>query len=234
MKAIKEKYIGVNIGVYTVLALCDYKTKDNHKVYKCRCNVCGYIRETRISDLNKEVRYRVGCHHYRKDGTLNRICDKKRWFRNPELSKRYSEILARCYNPEHRDYKWYGGRGIKVCEEWLDNPRAFEDFCLRTYNGQLCLNRINVEGDYCPENCQWETLEETARNKTTTNYYYDGEATLTGKQLSKKYNLGVNNFNKYFRENNIAEEEVTPEMIITRANNIKLKNARRETNVNNV
>lgn len=218
-----DKYIGQTIGVYEILSLCENKTKDNHKLYKCRCKECGFVRETRISDLNKEARYHVRCNHLRKDGSLNRVCDKKTWFKNPDFSRRYSDMLSRCYDERSKDYRFYGAKGIKVCEEWLNNPKAFEKFCEETYNGNLCLNRINVEGDYSPENCQWENREETARHKTSTNYYHDGDETLTGKQLSSKYSLGVNNFNKYFRKNNISEEDVTPEIIANRVEHMRSK-----------
>ena len=229
-----DSNIGKVIGVYTVESLLGKLTNDGHKLYKCVCNECGYVRETTISALNRDARVHLGCKHLTKTGQFNRVCDKKKWISDKKISKAYLGIMERCYNPECRDYRWYGAKGIAVCDEWKNNPKSFEKWCKDNYNGKLCLNRINVNEGYYPENCQWETLPETARNKTTTNYYDDGDEILTGKQLSSKYGLGVNSFNKFFRQNNISEKDVTPDLIHSwKEHVIALLKARKEAGIRN-
>lgn len=67
------------------------------------------------------------------------------------------EIMARCYNPKRIMYPKYGGRGIKVCEEWHDRDKFREWALANGFNGTQRLERIDSGGDYCPENCRFGT-----------------------------------------------------------------------------
>lgn len=85
---------------------------------------------------------------------------------NPRLYKIWQGIRQRCNNPNDKDYQNYGGRGIKVCEEWNNNSIAFIKWALSNgYSEQLTIDRKDVNGDYCPENCHWADYTEQARNK---------------------------------------------------------------------
>ncbi|MBR6613178.1 MAG: hypothetical protein IKK84_00235 [Clostridia bacterium] len=86
-------------------------------------------------------------------------------------------MKARCYNKNVERYKNYGGRGIKVCDEWRDDFMAFYQWAIKNgYQDSLTLDRKNVNGDYEPSNCRWVT-KETQANNTTRNHYisYKGE-----------------------------------------------------------
>lgn len=103
----------------------------------------------------------------------------------------HHNINQRCYNPKTKFYKHYGGRGIKVCEEWKDFL-VFYEWCLRSgYEEGLTIERIDVNGNYCPENCTWISSAKQHDNTTRTIIYsYNGESrTLPewGRVLGIKY-----------------------------------------------
>jgi hypothetical protein len=74
-------------------------------------------------------------------------------------------MKARCYNPNVKAYPNYGGRGIIVCNEWLHDAKSFCDWATDNgYEDTKSIDRINVNGNYCPENCRWVTWNEQCRN----------------------------------------------------------------------
>lgn len=88
----------------------------------------------------------------------------------PRLSNILRGARQRCNNPEHRNYNRYGGRGIRICEEWKTNTEAFIKWALsHGYRDGLTLDRIDNDGDYCPENCQWITAAENSSKKKIDN-----------------------------------------------------------------
>lgn len=104
----------------------------------------------------------------------------------------------RCYNPNDKNYDDYGGRGIKICDEWLKDVKTFYDWSLISgYMDNLTIERIDVDGNYEPSNCKWIKKEEQADNKRCNiRITYNGK-TQNLKQWSKE--LGINYIALYQR-----------------------------------
>jgi hypothetical protein len=86
----------------------------------------------------------------------------------------WGQMIARCYDPKNPKYPSYGGRGIKVCDRWICRRLFVEDMGERP-DGKT-LNRINNDGDYSPENCEWATYSDQAQNRRDNrNITFNGE-----------------------------------------------------------
>lgn len=84
------------------------------------------------------------------------------------LYNSWCNMKARCLNPKHPKYHRYGGRGITVCEEWLDIVAFVEWAKKNGYQEGLTIDRIDNDKGYCPSNCQWISVTENSRKKSTT------------------------------------------------------------------
>ena len=101
----------------------------------------------------------------------------------------WSSMKNRCLNPMCKDYDFYGGRGIKVCEEWKDF-KNFDKWAMQNgYKEGLSIDRIDTDGNYCPENCRWITIREQCYNRRSNHYIeYNGKSqTIT--QWAEEYGI---------------------------------------------
>lgn len=161
-------YIGVVINSITILNdSSPKKFSDGYrrKSILCKCH-CG--REF-IALLNKVMRGVVKSCGCKRLGFKHGMC------RTPEYDI-WIKMRGRCHNKEDKAYKWYGGRGIAVCDRWFN---SFDNFLLDMGvrpSTKHSLDRIDNSGGYSPENCRWATWVEQARNRTNNVYVnYNGE-----------------------------------------------------------
>lgn len=143
-------------------------------MWLCKCD-CGKLVEVSIYQLKNGECKSCGC--LRDEVATQRCYDMaKHNMALTRIYKLWGGMLGRCNNPNNKDFPKYGGRGIKVCDEWHDfvnfNNWANEN----GYSDELSIDRIDVNGNYEPNNCRWVTLAEQARNKRNNHFVeYNGE-----------------------------------------------------------
>lgn len=120
------------------------------------CQYCGKEFETMPQSVKCGDTKSCGCNS-REAQTTHGMSQNK-------FYQTWYDIKRRCYNTKRKDYKWYGGKGIKVCEEWLD-PKVFIDWCEETYIEGMTLDRIDVDKNYQPNNCRWVDMSVQNSNK---------------------------------------------------------------------
>lgn len=132
-----------------------------HVIWLCRCD-CGNFTEVRSISLRNGRTKSCGC--LQKEKAI--LANKK----HGEATKRtrlyviWQGIKWRCYNSKNKAFEHYGGRGIKVCDEWKNNYSTFKLWALLSgYQNNLTIDRIDNDSDYCPENCQWITRSENTK-----------------------------------------------------------------------
>lgn len=142
-------------------------------IWKCQCD-CGNIVYSSTRLLRTGDIVSCGCFHTEfvkllgKSNKMHGLC-------NSRLYTIYTNIKQRCFNKLNANYYNCGGRGIKVCDEWKDNFMNFYNWAMNNgYKDDLTIERIDVNGDYEPDNCKWILLCEQAWNKRNTRKYIDG------------------------------------------------------------
>lgn len=193
----KKENVKNQESVFEILYECNFKSNDGHKMFHVKCKECGW--ET---DMQKhKIKYVKKCNHMNTGKNFYIVSHS---WENDRIGKIFSGMKSRCYNPNEKDYKYYGQKGVRICEEWLKNPAAFEEWALSNgYKDNLTIDRIDANKDYCPENCRWISLTDNAKYKTSTKMLWvDGES-HTGREWAKILKLGPNTINTMRRNNSI-------------------------------
>ena len=135
----------------------------------CRCD-CGNETVVLGGNLTRGASMSCGC--TRGGKPTHGHCGER-------IYTNWKQMKKRCSNPNDKYFKDYGGRGINVCKEWDDFDQFYKWAMEHGYSDELTIDRIDNDGDYCPDNCRWATQKEQARNKRNNHLLtYNGE-TLT-------------------------------------------------------
>lgn len=152
---------GQRFGRLVVLGLVAINPS-NRSIWCCRCD-CGALKEIASDALKKGTTLSCGCLHKDKLTTHG-------WSKHP-LYKIWNAIILRCENPDYKDYKNYGGRGIRMCQEWRNDFQAFYDHltALPGYGESgYTLDRIDNSKDYEPGNVRFVDRKTQNRNRRNT------------------------------------------------------------------
>lgn len=173
--------------VYGVMEILDsrrlYEEGKHTNEYKIRCTKCGNIEWRNCSTVLRGSAKCYVCHP-----EIRRVGPKGSAKNAPQgLLISYRAMIQRCTGKNHDNYKWYGGRGIKVCPEWFNDFTAFKEWALANgWEQGKTLDRINPDGNYEPGNCRWTDMTEQANNnRSNIRLTYAGEE-MTLAQFCKK------------------------------------------------
>lgn len=178
----KSKYIGTVLNGFLILDSFSKINENNIKrhYFNTKCLNCGKI--------NQKDRFAV----YKGEA----VCEcsynnKHHGKRNTRLYNIWSGIKNRCYNKNIDRYRLYGQRGIKMYPEWSSDFMSFYNWAINNnYNDNLSLDRINVNGDYEPNNCRWVTQKEQCNNKRNNHYLTYNSKTQSMSKWSEE--TGIN------------------------------------------
>jgi hypothetical protein len=173
---------GMRFERWTVLGL-SRKNPTGMLYYKCRCD-CGTEKDVLAAQLRGGTK---SCGCLQRLGIIEPKSKRHGMWRHPAY-KAWGSMRARCRNPADKGYADYGGRGISVCERWNDFALFWEDMGPRWAPG-LSVDRVDVNGDYCPENCRWATNAMQARNTRRNRYIDTPWGTMVVADAAKKAGL---------------------------------------------
>ena len=194
------------------------KQKKRFGIYKC--GFCGVEFKSNTYCINKGYSKSCGCYMKRRASETH----KTHGLGCTRLYAVWREIKRRTLNPKHKKYSDYGNRGITICEEWLDIHNFYNWALSNGYeeNKGLSIDRIDNDGNYCPENCRWTTRTIQNRNTRMSKHNTSGFRGVSYHKDNNKYTaqISVNNkkihlgsfltpvegaiaYNNYIIENNL-------------------------------
>lgn len=150
--------------------------------WKCKCE-CGTEKVMSGATLRRGKVKSCGCvyRETRREIAHMSIAKEKHGDSFARLYFVWQDMKARCGNPNNISFKHYGGRGISVCDEWKSDYLAFKKWSLENgydenaKHGECTIDRIDKDGNYCPENCRWAGMKVQSNNRRNT-----PEATIDG------------------------------------------------------
>lgn len=161
--------MGMTFGKLTVIG---GPMRDKRTYWMCRCE-CGTEKKIRQDHLKSGCVVSCGC--FRKE----QICESSRThgMSNTRIYRIWKGMLNRCRNQNIPQYRNWGGRGITVCDEWLEFTPFYEWSMSNGYTDNLTLDRKDNDGNYCPDNCRWTTRREQSLNRSSNSLITHGGVT---------------------------------------------------------
>ena len=200
----RERFInlvGMRFGMLEVLHReDDYVKPSGRKIlmWKCRCD-CGNMVTVSGECLRHGNTKSCGCQRRNKFRTHGKS--------NTRLYEIWTDMKQRCLNPNQKVYKYYGGRGITICQEWIDDFMSFYDWALENgYQDNLTIDRIDVNSGYEPNNCRWVTMETQLRNTRRNRFVEINGESHTIAEWARIYGINPQTINSRLRKG-ISEQD---------------------------
>lgn len=169
------------------------KTRGGTMLWECVCD-CGEKHIARSGGLRSGDVMSCGC--LRRETTAKK--STVHGLRHTKLYRVWRGMKERCLNENDKSFHNYGGRGIKICDEWLHDFQAFYDWAMANgYADGLSIDRIDNDWNYCPENCRWATRDEQNNNKRVSRMVTVNDETHTIGEWAKL--TGINYHTLYCR-----------------------------------
>lgn len=186
-KNIKKDLTGQTFGDWTVVKEVG-NSNSKERLWLCRCS-CG--RERKVFQANLTRGLSLSCGYRASHGShgMAKTGEYKSWH----------AMIQRCGNPAKDNYASYGGRGIKVCERWLNSFEAFYTDMGPRPKPEYSLDRIDPNGDYEPKNCRWATSKQQQNNmRSNLRITYQGQ-TMTVEEWAERMGLPAPTIRKRLR-----------------------------------
>lgn len=151
---------GQRFGRLFVVKMVDDRTKCGEIKYLCKCE-CGNEKIIVGTSLKNGSSKSCGCILSEETSRRSRTHGQS----NTRLYRIWHGMLDRCNNHNRHEYKYYGGRGITVCPEWMKFEPFYEWSISHGYSDDLTIDRIDNDGNYEPNNCRWVTMQVQTRNR---------------------------------------------------------------------
>lgn len=181
--------------------------KNGRKIYmwKCECE-CGNVCTVATADLRSGHTTSCGC--YRRERQSE--CNSTHGLSKSRLYNIYRDMVRRCNDPKSDHYKWYGNKGIKICEQWSgdDGIHEFVKWALQNgYEDNLTIDRIDGNKGYEPSNCRWATKKQQSNNISSNRILEYKGCKYTLSELAEKTGINYSTLNNRINTAKISVEE---------------------------
>lgn len=170
--------IGVSYGKLTIVSESEKINGKRH--FLCECE-CGNVGVHRLEDIRAGKIKSCGC--------FNKEKEIKHGLSGTRIYNTWKSMISRCNDAKCDSFNSYGGRGIKVCEGWLDASTFYAWSIANGYEDDLTIERKNVNGNYEPGNCTWIPLREQANNTRRSRTITHNGQTMILKKWAKRLNI---------------------------------------------
>jgi hypothetical protein len=199
--------IGSKFGLLTVIG----GTTEDRRYWLCRC-VCGVEKRIRQDHLRSGRTISCGCEHSRRSSARVAALHKANVTHGASNTRAYTtwrSMKSRCLNTRSRYYRYYGGRGITICERWMTFKNFLADM------GQppdgLEIDRINNSGPYSPENCRWSSRTEQQNNRRVNRIFSVNDEAHTIAEWSRITGIHPNTITQRLDRGLPPSEVISPE-----------------------